>query len=183
MAEIPVEKKSGGKGWLWLILLLLIVAAIAWWLLEEAAEGDLDDDEVAIERTEPVITDTDTDTAQMAGAGAMTIAAITADPSAFYGREGFSGTVTVGGPLTDRGFWIENGGARMFAIVIDQPRERPVDINVGATLDITGGTVRNPGEIEDLTGDALDQDTIDAMEGQQAVLVVSESDIDISDEA
>ena len=30
MAEIPVEKKSGGKGWLWLLLLLLIIAALAW---------------------------------------------------------------------------------------------------------------------------------------------------------
>lgn len=183
MAEIPVEKKSGGKGWLWLILLLLIVAALAWWLLDEAAEGDLDDEEVAIEQTEPVTTDT-TGMAEGAQAGAMTIAAITANPSEYYGREGFSGTVTVGGSLTDRGFWIEDEqGTRLFAIVIDQPRERPVDINVGATLDITGGTIRNPGEIEDLAGDDLDADTIDAMEGQQAVLVVSERNIDISEEA
>ncbi|QIQ85808.1 hypothetical protein [Erythrobacter sp.] len=183
MAEIPVEKKSGGKGWLWLILLLLIVAALAWWLFDEAAEGDLDgDDEVVLEQAEPVTTDT-TGMAETAGAGEMTIAAITANPSEYYGREGFSGTVTVGGPLTDRGFWIENDGARMFAIVIDQPRERPVDINVGATLDITGGTIRQPSEIEDLAGDDLDADTIDAMEGQQAVLVVSERNIDISEAA
>ena len=175
MAEIPVEKKSGGKGWLWLLLLLLIVAALAWWLLSEAAEEEAVDP-VAVEETEETMP-------AMDETGEMTLAAILADPSAYYGREGFTGTVTVGGPLTDRGFWVENDGARMFAIVIDQPRERPVDINVGATLDISGGTIRNPGDIEDLTGDELDEDTVDAMEGQQAVLVVSEENIEISDEA
>jgi len=177
MAEIPVEKKSSGKGWLWLLLLLVIIAAIAWWLLSEADESETVGP-IVVEETEPTMPAT-----QGAGSGDMTLAAILADPSAYYGREGFSGTVTVGGPLTDRGFWIESEGNRMFAIVIDQPRERPVDINVGATLDISGGTIRNPAEIEDLTGDTLDEDTVDAMEGQQAVLVVSEDNIDISDEA
>ncbi|MEE4206529.1 MAG: hypothetical protein V2I39_09555 [Erythrobacter sp.] len=175
MAEIPVEKKSSGKGWLWLLLLLLIIAAIAWWLLAEANEPD-EVDPVVVEETEPMMPETEQ-------TGEMTLAAILADPSAYYGREGFTGTVTVGGPLTDRGFWIENEGNRMFAIVIDQPRERPIDINVGATLDINGGTIRNPAEISDLTGDALDDDTIDAMEGQQAVLVVSEDNITISESA
>jgi hypothetical protein len=178
MAEIPVEKKSSGKGWLWLLLLLLIIAALAWWLLSEAAEEEEAVDPVVVEETDPTMP-----TTEDAGTGEMTLAAILADPSAYYGREGFTGTVTVGGPLTDRGFWIENEGNRMFAIVIDQPRERPVDINVGANLDISGGTIRNPADIEDLTGDDLDQDTIDAMEGEQAVLVVSEDDIEISEEA
>ena len=176
MANIPVEKKSGGKGWLWLLLLLLIIAAIAWWLLSEANEEEAIVAPVAIEETDGAMGET-------AGTGAMTLAAILADPSDYYGREGFTGTVTVGGPLTDRGFWVENGESRMFAIVIDQPRERPVDINVGATLELDGGTIRNPAEVEDLAGDPLDDDTIDAMEGQPAVLVVSEDNITIRESA
>ncbi|KPP94978.1 hypothetical protein [Erythrobacter sp. HL-111] len=170
MAEIPVEKKSSGKGWLWLLLVLLVVLAIAWWLLAEANEPE-NNDPVAVEETEPTTT------------GAMTLSAVLTDPSAYYGREGFDDTVTVAGPLTDRGFWIESGGNRMFAIVIDEPREQPIDINVGATLDISDGTIRNPDDIENLPGDALDEDTIAAMKGEEVVLVVDEDDIAISETA
>ena len=88
-------------------------------------------------------------------------------------------------PLTDRGFWIENDGARMFALIIDQPVERPKDINPGATLRIDGGTIRNASEIsaEGIEGDALDQNTMDAIADQQAVLLVDEANITIEDEA
>jgi hypothetical protein len=176
MARIPVEKKSSNKSWLWLLLILLLVGLLIWWLL--AANDDDEvvvEDTLAIEQTDPIVTDT---------TGMMTIAAILANPSQYYGRDGFTANVGVAGPLTDRGFWItDDQGNRMLAIIIDQPREVPLDINPGQQLSITDGTIRNPAEVETLPGVALDNDTIDAMEGQQAVLVVDEDNIEILDAA
>ena len=179
MAEIPVERKSGSKWWLWLILLLLAVALI-WWLL---AEGD--DPEVEAVDTVAVEESADLDSVDAAATGEMTLAASLANPSSYYGMEGFTGEVEVGGPLTDRGFWIENEGARMFAIVIDDPAERPIDINPGATLRLNGGTVRDPATISaaDIEGDALDEDTMNAISDQEAVLLIDESNMEITDAA
>lgn len=180
MAEIPVEKKSNFT-WLWILLAVVVAALLLWWLLADN-DGDADQlegDTVAVEQS------IDTDDGITATAAGMTIAAIVADPDAYYGEEGFEGTVTAGGPLTDRGFWIENDGARMFAIVIDEPAERRVDINPGATLRLDGGTIRQASSISagQIEGVPLDQDTMDAIADQNAVLVIDESNIIIEDDA
>jgi hypothetical protein len=180
MANIPVEKKSS-TSWIWLLLLLLLVGAIIWWLFAEADDADYDDaDEVAVEQS--------ADRDSVAGAptpGDMTLAAILANPSVYYGVSGFSGEVGVDGPITDRGFWIEQNGSRMFALIIDQPAERPKDINDGARLRLDGGTVREPASIRDgeIEGDPLDQDTLDIIAEQDAILVIDEANITISEAA
>ena len=180
MAEIPVERKSN-KGWLWLLLVLLIIGAIIWWLLAEANEGEFDDaDEVAIEQNADTMSVDET-----AQAGGMTIASILAAPEAHYGMDGFTGEFAVTGPLTDRGFWIEQDGSRMFALIIDQPREEPVDINQGARVSLDGGTIRDPEDIASgqIEGVPLDQGTLDAIAGQEAILLVNEDNITISEAA
>lgn len=179
MAEIPVEKKSGSKWWVWLILLLLAIALV-WWLFAESDDPELGEaDTVAVEES------ADLDSVDAMPAGEMTLAAILANPSSYYGAEGFTGEVEVGGPLTDRGFWIENDGARMFAIVIDDPVERRIDINPGATLRLDGGTVRDPATISatEIEGDTLDEDTMNAISDQEAVLVIDEANMEIIDAA
>ncbi|MGB3795193.1 MAG: hypothetical protein WA957_02710, partial [Alteraurantiacibacter sp.] len=40
MAEIPVEKKSGVPGWLWLLLALILLALAIWWFASQADEPD-----------------------------------------------------------------------------------------------------------------------------------------------
>lgn len=179
MAEIPVEKKSS-MSWLWILLALILAALLLWWLFSAGDDDEFEPvgDEVAVVET----VDTEAVDGTAAPGGAMTLAAILANPSAYYGREGFTGEVTVAGPLTDRGFWIENEGNRMFAIVIDQPAERPIDINPGATLRLNGGTVRDPSTITaaDIKGDALDQDTMNVLQDQEAVLVINEANIEIT---
>ena len=181
MAEIPVEKKSSFN-WLWLLLIAIVAAVLLWWLFA-ADDGDADDlegDSVAVEES----LDTQSETLP-AAAGAMTIASIVANPEGYYGKEGFEGTVTAAGPLTDRGFWIENDGARMFAIVIDEPAERRVDINPGQTLTLDGGTIREASTIsaDGIEGVPLDQDTMDALADQNAVLVIDEANITIEEDA
>lgn len=172
MAEIPIEKKSSNT-WIWILLAAVLLGLLLWWLLADNNDDAVTTEPVAVEQTAEVAT------AAPEMAGTMTIASILANPAAYYGREGFTGEVAVGGPLTDRGFWIENDGSRMLAIIIDEPREVPLDINPGQTLRISGGTIRNPADVESLPGVPLDQDTINAMQGQEAVLVVDESNIEI----
>ena len=177
MAEIPVEKRSS-KAWLWILLALLIVGLLLWWLLSEADEEETDLAEGAV-ATEQVGAGTAAPGTAEAGTDEMSIAAIQANPSAYYGREGFTGEVTVGEPLTDRGFWIEDNGNRMFALVIDQPREVPIDINPGQTLRLDGGTIREAATISDPPGNPLDENTKSNIADQQAVLVIDEDDIEV----
>ena len=90
MAEIPVEKKNN-LTWLWIVLAIIVAALLLWWLLGDD-DGDTEQiagDTVAIEQS--------ADTTTTEDAGEMTIAAIVADPEAYYGQEGFTGTVNVGG--------------------------------------------------------------------------------------
>lgn len=177
MAEIPVEKKSNAK-WLWILLLLLLGALLLWWLLAE-------DDDADFANADPVAVEESADFDSVNATSEMTLSAILANPSNYYGMEGYTGEVTIGGPLTDRGFWIENNGARMFAIVVDEPAERRIDINPGATLRLNGGTIREPSTISatDIEGDTLDQDTLDAITGEEAVLVIDEANMEIIEAA
>lgn len=171
MAEIPVEKKSS-MAWLW-VLLALIVAALLFWLL---AAGDDDVDPVVANTTETEMVETDAPIA--ADAMPMTLTAILAQPQSYIGQQ-FSGEVGVSGPLTDRGFWIENDGARMFALIMDEPREVPVDIDAGQRLRISGGTIRAGGEVGELEGAPLDDDTRAVLAEQDVFLIVDEARIEI----
>ncbi|PHR19807.1 MAG: hypothetical protein COA41_06505 [Sphingopyxis sp.] len=171
MAEIPVQKKSS-MSWLWLLLGLLLVALIIWWLLADDDEVETDViDSTVVEQVEPV-------TGPETGELPMTLAAILAQPQSYVGQQ-FSGEVDVGGPLTDRGFWIENDGARMFAIIIDEPREVPLDINAGQRLQVSGGVIRDADDISNIEGVPLDEDTKMVINDQAVFMIVNEDNIEI----
>lgn len=186
MVEIPVEKK-GGHGWLWALLALILLALLLWWILAD------DEEEVVVPTGEPAAVQPlepaepiDGQAVAPGAAGAagaeMTIPAILANPSAYFGRDGFTGEVDVPEVATDRAFWIQNQGERMLAVILDQPQEQPKDINPGQRLRITGGTVRDAGAVEDLRGDTLEPDTQRLLEQQQVFLLVPEGNIEILQE-
>ena len=108
----------------------------------------------------------------------MTLAAILANPQSYIGQE-FAGEVSVAGPLTDRGFWVENDGARMFALIIDEPREVEIDINPGQELRISDGMIREGGEVSDVEGVPLDDDTLAVLADQDVFLIVDEDNVEI----
>lgn len=169
MAEIPVQKKSS-MAWLWILLALVLLGLVIWW----ATAGD-DDEELA----EPVAAEQQADgTADLTAADGPTLAAILANPSQFFGSE-FSGEVTVGDTLTDRGFWIESDGSRLFSLIVDEPREVPKDINAGQRLRISGGMIRDASSLSDLEGRELEANTREVIAGQEVIMVVDEADIEI----
>ncbi len=61
MADIDIEKKSGGSKWIWIILGLIILALIIWWI---AADDDEPLEENEIEEVDTTTTDTYEDTAE-----------------------------------------------------------------------------------------------------------------------
>ena len=177
MAEIPVEKKSN-LTWLWVLLALLVIAALIWW-----ATAD-NDDEVIVDDTAVVATTGDEfatgamDTAAVDATG-LTLAAVLANPQEYIGRDDFSGRFTVTEVPTDRGFWIEQDGQRMFALLIDRPLEQPLDINPGQTLQISSGMIRSADSLDQIPGRSTDQATQDIADGQDVVLAVNEENIEI----
>ena len=160
MAEIPVEKKSS-MTWLWLLLAAILAALLIWWITADEDDAD------------PVLAETAIEADAGADSMPMTLAAILANPQSYIGQE-FAGEVSVAGPLTDRGFWVENDGARMFALIIDEPREVEIDINPGQELRISDGMIHEGGEVSDVEGVPLA-----VLADQDVFLIVDEDNVEI----
>lgn len=183
MADIKLERKKGGLGWLWALLAILVLALILWWLWAAGRDGDELEPGVAEYGTElgtePFGTGLATEPAA-ATAGEGRIAEILDNPQEWTDRDFPGGEVDVAEVPSDRGFWISQDGERLFAVVVDQPAERPVDVNPGQRLRIDGGTLRDAGHLPQLEGERpLDDTTRRAIEEQPIFLVVDEDDIEV----
>ena len=192
MADIDIEKKKGGMGILPWILGLLLLGLILWGLTRC---GDDDADEAVVVTTDTLVTDTTTTMAPMpmdtgmamadttaagaagAAAGALPVAAILANPGQ-YGTQAVSGTARVTDVISDRGFWVEEGGQRMFVVIAEpQASEQAIDINTGQTIRLSG-TVREGSAAGQLTG--LEAEAQRTAQGQPAFLLVNPSDVSVS---
>ncbi|CAN5280145.1 hypothetical protein BH23GEM4_BH23GEM4_18020 [soil metagenome] len=173
MADINVERREGANIWPWIIG--LIVLALLIWALAEAFGGD---DEVAVE---PVPVENVEPLPPVAAPPAVAaiglpVAAILANPASYFGQT-VSGEARVVEVPTDRGFWIEDGGQRMF-VLINEPPNETMDVNVGQTVMLSNAEVydsSNMGEIED----QIDADTRRVASGTPAVLAVNHTDVEI----
>ena len=176
MARIPVEKQTGTGWWKWLLALLLLAVLV--WLLVELF--DTDEPEIVEEEAVGVVEEPAATTPEpMAGATGVTFGEILANSNEYIGDPFPRTEVSVAEVPTDRGFWIEEDGQRLFAVIIDVPQEEPKDINPGQTLSIEDGTLRAPSYLGQLAGRPLDQDTQNIAEQQEIFLVVDERYIDI----
>lgn len=172
MADIDLErKKSGGMGWLWWALGLLALVLIVWWVWPDGDDEFADVDADPVETVAPAATPEP--------AAGVSLGDILDNPDEYIGETFPTTEVTVAEVPTDRGFWIESDGRRLFAIINDQPREQPTDLNPGQTLRITGGTLRDATFLPDISGATLDASTEDTAEGQEVFLVVDESEITV----
>ena len=177
MAEIRLEKKKRGMGWLWALLALLLLLLLVWWLwpddaVEEPVATEPYGSEVEpvgpVEPVEPMVS-----------AEGLGLGVILANPADYVGQPFPGAEVQVAEVPTDRGFWIEQDGQRLFAIIIDGPEEQPKDINPGQTLDVTQGTLRDSSYLAELPGEPLDADTEEIARQQPIFLVVDERYIEV----
>lgn len=181
MADMPVERKTGGgMGWMGWLIGALVVAGLIWVLVEAFdSEPDTVTDLAEVEAVEPI---TPATTPEMVATGeAVTIGDILGNPAGYIGQQFPQAEVKVIEVPTDRGFWIEDEGQRLFAILIDNPVEQPVDINTGQTLRVDQGMLRDRTFLPQIPGEPLDADTQRIAEEQDIFLVVDEQYINILD--
>lgn len=169
-----------------LVIGLLVLAALAWALMnyfnreragDAAVIGDGRD-------TAPAVTAQPREGAGAVQAGdpAATndwfpVAAIFGGPATYVDRR-VSGNARVVEVPSDRGFWIEQDGQRMF-VMVDEPQsmEQALDINVGQTLALTG-TVHDNTSIG-RSGVGLADEARQVIGTQKAFVVVQPGDIRI----
>ena len=176
MAEIPVEKKSSMK-WLWILLAIILLALLIWWIAGDSEEPV--QDELVGQNT--VGADPITPPEPVAMEEGVTIADILGNPTEYVGQDNVTiSGVSVAEVPTDRGFWVEDQGQRIFAVLIDGPSEVPMDINSGQQIVLREAMARDATFIEDLPGAPLDADTRNILQDQDVYLVVDESNIDMN---
>jgi hypothetical protein len=167
MDEIQVEKKRRGAGWLWLLPALVIIALPVWWLWPDGA-GDAEREALIARPGEPEGTETVT----AATAQEAMVAAILANPDEWVGRA-ISAAVSVVDVPTNRGFWIEQEGEKMFVLLVDDADEERAEIDAGQELRVAG-TVRDQSWLPHLPGEPLKRDT-DAIIQKQRVFLVADA--------
>lgn len=189
MADINIERKR--KSPLPWIIGLLAVALLALLLMRTCGDDD-DADNVLVTDTTSVTTQTaapiDTtpmaapmDSAGMAagagaaGAGTGWIAGILAGTAAAAGTA--SGDGIVPETPSDRGFWIEENGQRVFAI-LQEPMEQVKDIDPGQRVRISNARVLRGSESAQIPQE-VDAEAKRTAQGQQYFLLVPASGVQI----
>lgn len=188
MADIDIERKK--KSPLPWVLGLLGLALIAFLLMQSCG-----DDEEADPAVAPV-TDTTTavstapmpatDTTMMGTTGAAGAAAAGAAGAGWIGTvlAGTNAGQTTGGngvvPETpsDRGFWIEENGQRVFAILAE-PMEQIKDIDPGQQVAISNARVLRGSEASQIPQD-VDAEARQTAQGQQYFLLVPSAGVQIT---
>jgi len=183
MANIDLERNESSSILPWIIG--LAVAALVIWGIAEAFE----EDDAAIADAEMYETeydneteysDVDTEPREQSPTSSVALASITESPDAWIGRTLPDDIYSVASVPTDRGFWIEEGDAQLMAIIIDEPVEAPIDINEGAMLRITDGTLRAPSYLAQLPGRPATDETLTMARDQEVFLVVDERNVSIA---
>lgn len=186
MADINVERKRKGGPLLWL-LPLLVLAALLLLLLRGC-----DDDEPDTAPASPDTVGADTSNAMPpvaapqqpatgpgaagAAAGALAIGDILGDPARFGGQT-VGGTATVPETPSDRGFWVEANGQRIFAILAE-PSEQVKDIDPGQTVRLSNARVLRGADAAQIPQD-VDAEARSTAQGQPAFLLVPANGVEI----
>lgn len=189
MADIDIERKK--KSPLPWILGLLALALLAFLLMRGCSDDDPEPAVVATDTT--TFTDTTMGAAPMASPATDTTAmGAAAAAGAGAAGAGWIGTVmagtnagqTTGGdgmvPETpsDRGFWIEENGQRVFAILAE-PMEQIKDIDPGQRVRISNARVMRGSEAAQIPQD-VDAEARQTAQGQQYFLLVPASGVVIT---
>jgi hypothetical protein len=181
MAEINVERKSG-MGWLWWVLGLIVLALLIWWVIPDGEE------EVAVMEPAPMVTPTTTP--EPIAQGTLCVAQVLSAPTTYIGQTLGTCPMRVVEVVSDRGFWIEENGQRVFVVINEGTQQNPQpgvadaqgqqaeqpDVNAGQTVNITEAMV-----MDNVANVAppLDQQTRDILSSQPWFLVTDGRNISI----
>lgn len=185
MADINVERKERSI-WPWILGLLALLLLI--WLLVELFDRDRGDVAVApVADTAAMVTPAAPPPPVPVAQGPGTIADILGNPAGFYGQPyATPQAVRVTEVPSDRGFWVEDQGQRLFVVLNESPQsgtadvqgkmaEKP-DINVGDMVQITEGTLQDPTNLQNVAG-PLDAQTRQILSGQRVFLNTQASNV------
>ncbi len=147
MAEIPVEKKSGIPGWLWLLLALILLGLLIWWFASEANDEEALPEEVA--SSEMLDGDDDFGVVEEPVAAAGPVEAIAgvaglANLSDKIGRNVSMDSVAVNRVIGDEGFTIGEGANETLIMFNERPspnmpnQEGHVDVNPPSNVKLRG---------------------------------------------
>jgi len=188
MAEINIEKKRSAMPWVIGILVLLLVLWALWEIfdtdtVEPAAEtvtpaAALTSPVDAAVRMEPIPTPpppTDADDSQ------IPVSVIVVGPAEYVARP-VAGTARVAEVVSDRGFWIEQGGQRIFAVLAQAPNmEQAVDVQAGQQVRLSG-VVYDSSMVDRIEG-GLESQTRELIDDQPAFLLVDPRNVTVVAEA
>ena len=178
MADISVERKDRSI-WPW-ILGLLLLGLLIWGLFELLGN----DDEVAelpvatepapvIDEVQPLPPGANPPT-PIAQAAGIPVSQIINSPATYTGQR-LTGEVRVVEVPTDRGFWIEDQGERLF-VVINEPAGESININPGQSIRMREAMVYE--NVTNVAG-TVDPDTRRIAEGQPVLLGVDARNVEI----
>lgn len=189
MADINVERKRKGSPLPWILGLLLL--ALLGFLLYSLLGRDRDPAPAPPTDTASAVVPPATDTAAMAMPGAAPVAAAAAgtalpvaailDSASSYGGRQVSGTARVVEVPSDRGFWVEEGGRRLFAVLGEpQAAEQRIDINAGQTVQLSGQVYQKGAQLDQVMATGVEAETKRIADGEPAVLVVRPADVQVT---
>lgn len=170
MAE--VYEKKGTPAWVWIvgaIVALIVIWAIWTWSRPV----------VPVVMAPPVAAPAPMVTPVPAPAVTATavapIALIIAVPADYFDRE-ISGTAQVVDVPTDRGFYLEDNGRRIFAVLGKDFTEKQVNVNPGQTVRVSG-VVRASSKLDEAEVGTLQAATRDRIQKEPVYMVVKQIEV------
>lgn len=192
MADIDIQRKGAGI-WPWIIGLVVLGAlvwAIAEWIDVDEPEAIVPVAVVEPEPLLPVAADASPPTPVAQGA-VLSLADVLGSPATYFGRTVTPEAVRVTSVPSDRGFWIEEQGTRVFVVLNEggpgtadvqgKQAEKP-DIDPGDVVRIGEATIHDPTRLDNLQG-TLDPETRQVLNGLPVFLVTDARNVQIVSEA
>lgn len=175
------------RGVIWIagVAALLVAALAVWWFAGagqrlaaqdpgrgESSVAGVQGGAAAAPPAEHAATQPDAD-----AAATLPVAKIVRDPQGWAQQE-VSGTARVAAIETERSFWIEAQGERIFAVLEQKIGQGPRALKPGQQVRLRGAAVFEPGGFAILPGDALDVETKEVLADQDVFLLVPEQRLD-----
>lgn len=173
------------RGSLWVagLAALLLAGLVLWWFVggvgQRLPAQDSAQAVAGMQRDDPGVPPAEHAATQPDASAAATlpVSRIVRDPDDWAQQE-VSGTARVDAIDTDRGFWLQAQGERIFAVLEKKIGQGARAMEPGQLVRLRGAAVFEPGGFAILPGDALDAETKEILAAQDVFLLVPEQRLD-----